>query len=283
MTIIPLSAESMGVRSTATVVETPDVKILLDPGAGVGYGNGLEPHPLETWCLATHLERIRLWMRRSNVIIISWFHPDRFIEDEPELYRGKTIFIKNPNQFVNTRQRNKAFRFLRQVQSIAKDVSFADGREFRIRGTRFVFSDAMPVGDKEQTGGLIQTALRTDETCWAFTSDAQGFRSDAHLDFIIGQKPHGVYCDGPATYLGSGKIKASAFLLQLEKLFGSVSTSQIILDHHVMRDPDWWNTMEPVVRLARDANVQVQTAAELRGETNNPLEARRKSLYEESA
>ena len=272
----------MGVRSMATLVETPDVKILLDPGAGLGFGSGLQPHPLELWCLARHRERIRLWMRRSNVIVISWFHPDRFIEDEPELYRNKTIFIKNPNQFVNTRQRNKAFRFLRQVQPIAKDVSFADGREFRIRGTRFVFSDALPAGDKEQTGGLIQTAVRMDEACWVFTSDSQGFRTDAYLDFVVAQKPQAVYCDGPATYLGSGKTKASAFLLRLEKLFGLTATSQIIIDHHVMRDPDWWDTMEPIARLAKDAGVQVQTAAELRGETNNPLEARRKFLYEES-
>jgi len=40
-------AESLGVRSLATLVKTPDVKVFVDAGALLGMRSYLLPHPLE--------------------------------------------------------------------------------------------------------------------------------------------------------------------------------------------------------------------------------------------
>lgn len=46
--IVPLAAESFGVRSMCTLVETPDVEILLDAGVSLCPNRfGLPPHPME--------------------------------------------------------------------------------------------------------------------------------------------------------------------------------------------------------------------------------------------
>ena len=48
MNVIPLSSDSLGVRSMATYVETKDCKILIDPSAALGPKRyGLPPHQKE--------------------------------------------------------------------------------------------------------------------------------------------------------------------------------------------------------------------------------------------
>lgn len=44
---IPLAAESLGVRSMCTYVETSAIKVLIDPGVSLGKRFGLLPHPNE--------------------------------------------------------------------------------------------------------------------------------------------------------------------------------------------------------------------------------------------
>ena len=51
--IIPLAAESLGVRSMCTYVETPDLRILIDPGVSLGPRFGLLPHPKEYEAIRT--------------------------------------------------------------------------------------------------------------------------------------------------------------------------------------------------------------------------------------
>ena len=46
--VTPLAAESFGVRSMCTLVETPDVAVLLDAGVSLcPYRFSLPPHPIE--------------------------------------------------------------------------------------------------------------------------------------------------------------------------------------------------------------------------------------------
>ena len=46
--ITPLAAESLGVRSMCTLVETPDIKMILDAGISIcPYRFYLLPHPIE--------------------------------------------------------------------------------------------------------------------------------------------------------------------------------------------------------------------------------------------
>ncbi len=52
MVVVPLAAESLGVRSLSVFVRTPDTGVLIDPGVALGTRGGLHPHPAEYRALA---------------------------------------------------------------------------------------------------------------------------------------------------------------------------------------------------------------------------------------
>ena len=57
--VVPLAEESIGVRSMCTYIETPDTKILIDPGASLApKRNGYPPHPREYQALAECRKKI---------------------------------------------------------------------------------------------------------------------------------------------------------------------------------------------------------------------------------
>ncbi len=57
--VVPLAAESLGVRSMCTFVETADVRVLLDAGVSLGpYRLGFPPHPREYEALKESRRRI---------------------------------------------------------------------------------------------------------------------------------------------------------------------------------------------------------------------------------
>src|SRR5262249_60655583 len=59
MRVMPLAADSLGVRSMATYVEAGDLRLLLDPGAALSPNRfGLPPTPEEEEALARALDRI---------------------------------------------------------------------------------------------------------------------------------------------------------------------------------------------------------------------------------
>jgi predicted metallo-beta-lactamase superfamily hydrolase len=55
----------------------------------------------------------------------------------------------------------------------------------------------------------------------------------------------------------------------------------LVIDHHLLRDEGWYRFLEPVRKSAEKMRHRVITAAELVEKKPNPLECRRKELYEE--
>lgn len=117
----PLWFDSMGAKSSSVLVETPDVTILIDPGA-----SGMQPgFPMSRVRKAFYrlraLRRISGAARRAQIIVISHYHFDHFCRlglrsvDSAALYRRKTVFAKDPNQFVNFSQWARARTFFSQV------------------------------------------------------------------------------------------------------------------------------------------------------------------------
>lgn len=285
MKIAPLAAESMGTRSMATYVETQDCRLLLDPGASLGpLRYGLAPHPLELWCLEKHRERIGLFAQSAEVIVITHYHFDHFIPDALDLYRGKVLLLKNPNQKINVSQRNRAFSFLKAVKGLPKEVNYVDGRTFRFGETEVVFSPPVSHGLPGRMGFVIQVALREGEAVFLFSSDVQGPCHDDAVDFILKQNPSSIYLDGPITYLRGDAASKEVLDKALERMAGVVEKTNVIrliVDHHLLRDLRWKEKITPLFDLGRRKGILIQTAAEYRGEENNLLEARRRQLYKE--
>ncbi len=283
MKIIPLASESMGTRSMATYVETRSCRILIDPGAAIAqFRYGLEPHDMEKWCLKKHKERILMFSHSTEIIIITHYHYDHFIHDDPELYRNKWLLLKNPNQKINISQRHRAFEFIRSIKSVAGDISFIDGRSISEGDTVLKFSSPSPHGIEEKGSFVVQTFCGEDDDGFLFTSDLQGLWHKDAIDFISSCSPDTLYLDGPITYIqGDGSLSE---LLErtndeLCSIIGKSWIKRIIIDHHLLRDIKWEEKIRPVFSLAKKRGVSITTAAEFRGETNNLLEARRDQLY----
>ena len=283
MNITPLVAESMGSRSMATFVETADCKILIDPGVNVAkYRHGLTPHPLEQWCLEKNRERIHLFARLADVIVITHYHFDHFLPDVPDMYRDKILLLKNPNQHIDVNQRNRAFEFLKLIEGRPREVSYVDDRTLSLGESRIVFSPPIPHGPTQDMGFVIQVAIQVDEETFLFTSDVQGPCRDDPVDFILSQNPDFLYLDGPVTYMqrdSSAEEPLETTLARVEMIIEKTRVHTVIIDHHLLRDVHWEEKIEPLYILARQRGILLQTAAEFRAEENNLLEARRNQLY----
>jgi predicted metallo-beta-lactamase superfamily hydrolase len=282
--ITPLAAESMGSRSMATFVETGDINLLIDPGANVGsYRYGLSPHPLETWCMKKHRERIQLYAASADVIIITHYHFDHFIPELAEMYQGKILLVKDPNKNINLKQRKRAFAFLQSLKKRPSEVRYIDGKEYDFGATRLFFSPPVPHGENDLKGHVIEVAVQKGERKFLFTSDVQGPCHDASMEFIFEQSPDILYLDGPVTYLQEHQDSQESLdqiLQRLNILIEKTKLISIIIDHHLLRDIDWREKIEPLYKMASRKTIEIQTAAEYRGDENNLLEARRNQLYE---
>ena len=160
MKIIPLAADSMGVRSMATYVETADCRVLIDPAAALGpFRQGLTPHPVEEWCLKKHWQRIHLFAKSADTIIITHYHTAHFVSNILDLYRNKKLLLKNPNQKIDVNQRNLAFDFINKIRGIAGDVSYIDNRTMSFENTRFIFSPPVPHSVGASSDYFIQVVI----------------------------------------------------------------------------------------------------------------------------
>ncbi|MCD6536242.1 MAG: MBL fold metallo-hydrolase [Thaumarchaeota archaeon] len=103
--------DSLGAKSACTLVKTPDIKVLIDPGAAEMQPGFPAPKSLKRKWLEEARKAIKDASRRADVIVISHYHYDHFTDFDRELYSGKTILAKDPNRYINGSQRKRAERF----------------------------------------------------------------------------------------------------------------------------------------------------------------------------
>ncbi len=285
MNITPLAAESLGTRSMATFVETRSSAVLIDPGASLArIRYSLGPHDIEKWCLQKHLERIALYARISDIIIITHYHDDHFFQNNPNIYKNKILLLKNPNQDMNAKQRSIAFEFIRSIEGYPKEVHYIDGRMWQYRNLFFSFSPPFPHGIQQNDEAIIMVSIRDDEHVFVFSSDTQGIVHQEVFGFIKHARPTYLYLDGPLTYLqGNPAIKRALEDTQIaiKEILHYKEIQYIIVDHHLLRDKEWQTFLGPIRSMSNTLGIPVQTVAEYRGDIINQLEARRKFLYQD--
>ena len=75
MKIVPLAAESLGVRSMATYVEAGRTGVLIDPGATLAASRFNLPPSDEEWeALRRANDRISAYAARAGIIFVSHYH-----------------------------------------------------------------------------------------------------------------------------------------------------------------------------------------------------------------
>jgi hypothetical protein len=107
----PVWFDSMGAKSSCTLVKTPDVGILIDPGVAEMQPSFPASREQKIEWVKEAYDSILKASREAEIITISHYHYDHFIDFEPELYKNKSILAKDPNQYINDSQRRRAEAF----------------------------------------------------------------------------------------------------------------------------------------------------------------------------
>ena len=294
--VTPLAAESFGVRSMCTYVETPDVKILLDAGVSLCPNRfGLPPHPKEFEAIIECRRRIAHSAEKADIITLSHYHFDHYtpsFEDwlsqwtEPaetarQIYQDKIVLIKNPKENINPSQRQRAWMFQETAGKYVGKLEVADGNEFLVGKTFLRFSEPVAHGSEGSAlGWVLMATIEWEEEKFMFAPDVQGPVSNRTLHIIIEERPQLLMLGGPPLYLEGFKVgekEIQTALSNMQVVVQHVPTT--ILEHHVLRDGNWNEKTTEIFYKAYAADHVVLTAAEFSGRKNNLSEATRKTLY----
>ncbi len=294
--VVPLAAESLGVRSMCTYMETPDVKALLDAGVSLAPNRfGLPPHPREYGAMAECREKIAKAAERVDIVTVSHYHFDHHTpsyldwftnwsseEVAKQIYGGKTVFIKNYRAMVNFSQRRRGWMFARTGGSHAKKLLAADGKTFTFGDTKLRFSKPVFHGSEHTLlGWLLMVTIERGDERFLFTSDVQGPMYSPTLETILAEKPQVIMVGGPPLYLAGLHVTEANIeqgMRNLEEIVKRVPVT--ILEHHILREEGWREQSQSIFETALREGHVVLTAAEFLGRENSLLEFRRKRLFE---
>lgn len=296
--VVPLAAESLGVRSMCCLVESPDIRILLDAGVSLCPNRfGLTPHPLEYQAIVECRKRIAEAAEMAEVVTVSHYHYDHYTpsfedwlcnwtaeeETSRQIYQGKTVIVKNPKEKINFSQRRRGWLFRKTIGKYAGNFEVADGRSFTFGRTILKFSEPVFHGSENSAlGWVLMATIEYEGEKLLYAPDVQGPISAATLEMILRIKPQLAIIGGPPLYLAGFRVPEEEIqraLKNLEKVVENVPF--VILEHHMLRDEGWRDKASKIFKAAEQAGHEVLTAAELAGRENRLLEAARRRLYAE--
>ena len=282
MRIKLIAFDSMGVRSMATLVETSSGVFFIDPGVALAPRRyNLPPHELELKALEESLSRIYSALSSVDYVIITHYHRDHYLyrAGEQEYYRGKVIYAKNMYIDINPSQKIRAHILYRKmgVESLARQVVFADGKIINLDGVKLQFSPPLPHGDcNSKLGYVLSVTIIEDGFILTHASDIQGALCKSSLNYLQNISHSVLIISGPPTYLKQESNKGV-----LENLIKLIKNSKrgftMILDHHILRDQDYAKYFNILRNIKND--VKVLTAAEYMGIEIRQLEAYRYKLW----
>ena len=282
MKVVPLAADSLGARSMATLVQTADVTILLDPAVRLAPSrDGLPPHPAEEERQGDLWRRIREASRRADVLTVSHYHYDHHNPDAPSIYKGKVAFLKDGKFHINRSQRERASAFVKALKTYPKEIRVADGHVAEFGRTEIAFSPAVPHGYNDELGYVVMARISDGDSVFVHTGDVLGPPLKEQLGFLLDANPTLLYVDGPMTHLPENypPEQTRKSLANLRRILEATDVRTVIVDHHLLRDADWQRHLEPLAAIAAEHDVRLTTAAAFAGQPVDPLESRRHALY----
>lgn len=293
-----LAAESLGVRSMATLVRTPDVRLVIDAGVALGPKFGLAPHPSEYRALADSRERIRKACSEAEISIITHYHHDHYsppfdsdyiwtwsdVRTAKELYKDKTMLMKDTREHINPSQRMRAYQLAKFLKVTSKEMRTADGATFEFGDTKVSFSGPVPHGEEgTRLGYVIMPKITWQDRSFLFASDVQGPMADGTKVTIIEAGANTLYVGGPPAYLAPFQVDGRLIDKGLQNLAMIARRTPVtVVDHHLMRTSEWKEIISGAEEAARTSNNILSTAAAYLGERETVLEAKRNQLYKES-
>ncbi len=277
MNVVPLAADSLGVRSMATYVECGQTRVLIDPGAALAPNRfGLPPADEEWEGLKRSNDRISGYAARASLIFVSHYHDDHFRHD-PGLYAGRTVWAKDAKRMINPRQAQRARELWKSIAGGCR-LDSADGRIMETADARLVASSPLAHGVEGTGLGYVVALTITDlreGTRFVHASDVQGPLSAVAAAYLVREKPDILYLSGPPAYL-EHQLGGALIDQGIEHLLRVLDRTdcRVILDHHALRAENYPERFERLWRTGR-----VVTAAGFLGLDDQALESRRRSLW----
>ena len=279
MKFVPISSDSLGVRSLSVYVETKDLKMIIDPSAALGPSRyGLPPHPKEIEALERTKKEIERIAKDCDLFVISHYHYDHY-DPGAEFFEGKRIFAKDIEKNINASQKSRGKEFKERFEE-RSEIVYCDDTVHKIGSTEIRFSPPFFHGPANvRLGYVIMTTVDDGDKKLLHASDVQGPVTEEAKDYIIDQDPDILIIDGPPTIFLGWKFSRK----NLEDAIGNMieivenTGAEIILDHHLLRDLKYREQFADVYRIG---GKRIKTFAEYLGKENIMLEAHRKELWE---
>jgi hypothetical protein len=260
------------------MVETEDLKLLIDPSAALGPRRyGLPPTQAEYDALVHAKEEIRRLANKCDVLTISHYHFDHYDPDE-NFYTGKIVYTKNRFENINLSQKERAKEFEEKINPSVADLVYCDAKEFQHGNTSISFSKPFPHGPAGvQVGTVLVTTVKEGGFTLVHGSDLQGPVAKDAADYIIEQNPDLLIMDGPPTLFLGWKFSVKNLENASENLVRILKETKckLILDHHLVRDLKYLERFPKPYEIGKE---RVKTFAEYLGLENRFLEANRKKL-----
>jgi hypothetical protein len=277
MNVIPLAAESLGVRSMATYVECGETRVLIDPGAMLAPSRfGLAPAEEEWEALRRANDRISAYAARASLVFVSHYHQDHFRHD-PGLYAGRRLWAKDGTRQIEGRQAQRAAALWRALAAHTEPLA-AEGRRLETADAVLQASPPLSHGpDGTPLGYVVALTIedRRDGTRFVHASDVQGPLSPVATAYLVRQRPTLLYLSGPPAYLeaqlGVGLVDRG--IDHLQRIIEQTGC-RVILDHYALRDAAYGERFRRLWETGC-----VGTAASFLGLPDAPLEARRLDLW----
>jgi predicted metallo-beta-lactamase superfamily hydrolase len=270
MRVIPLAADSLGVRSMATYVEAGALRLLIDPGAALApLRFGLGPTPDEEEALTRAVARIETYAIRANLLTVSHYHGDH-CRPEPRIFARRHVWAKDPRHMVDSRQAAAGRLFWAAVGPHAA-LERAEGRVAEVQGVPLRVSPPLPHGPEGSGFGFVVAVTVDDGQRFVHASDVLGPVSAVATAYLIRERPDLVYLSGPPTYLETpmGRDVVRRGVDNLVRLVCETGC-RVIVDHHAVRDRRYRERLGPAFETGR-----VVTVAEYLGRPEACLEIRR--------
>ncbi|WP_087035733.1 MBL fold metallo-hydrolase [Thermococcus litoralis] len=122
----PVWFDSLGAKSSCVFVKTPDISILIDPGIAIMQPSfpATEEEKIE-WLIEGE-KAIKKASEKADIIVISHYHYDHYFPSDLDMYKGKTLLVKNPNEYINDSQRERAEYFYSNLYRYYGELKLED-------------------------------------------------------------------------------------------------------------------------------------------------------------
>ena len=276
MRVTPLAGESLGVRSMAVAVETPDVRVVADPACAlVPRRFGLPPSSAEEAAFVAAHARIEAAVLAADVLTVSHYHWDH-VQLDWEVYAGKTILAKSWRRDTNQTCAARGRTFEDRWKTRAS-FGGEDGASRVVGNTTVRLSPALPHGSSgTRLGSVVATVVEHGGRKFVHSSDVQGPMSPEATAWLVAESPDLLVLDGAPAYLANTRVPPE-FIEQaawnLVEVFQETGC-EIVLDHHILRGVDHRAAWAPVYD-----RLDVKTFAGYLGVPDRLLEANRVAMH----